>query len=129
MKCCAVAIVVITVLLSCKNKNSMPADVLPPEKMQKVFWDVLRTDAFAFNYIKNDTTKIPEAELVKLQTQVFAVHKTSKEQFYKSYDFYKTHPDLMQGVLDTIINKYTREKYDSYKAATPVKRDTIKTAE
>jgi hypothetical protein len=46
-----------------------------------------------------------------LLQQVFAVHKVSKETFYESYDFYKAHPALMQPMLDSLINKITRDKY------------------
>jgi Domain of unknown function (DUF4296) len=46
-----------------------------------------------------------------LQQKIFAVHKISKEEFYKSYEFYKTHPNIMQPMLDSLISKATREKY------------------
>jgi hypothetical protein len=78
--------------------------------MQKVMWDVLRADAFAFDFIKRDSTKKPEAENVQLQQQIFLIHKVSKEAFYKSYNFYKVHPDLMQPILDSMINRATRDK-------------------
>jgi hypothetical protein len=126
MKCCAVLISLMLALYSCKSKNDLPGDVMPPEKMQRVLWDVLRTDAYAFNYIKNDSTKKTEAEVAKIETQVFSVHKISKEQFFKSYDFYKTHPDLMQVMLDSLVNKYTREKQEALKPAHPFAKDTLK---
>ena len=104
-------------LFSCGNKNSISSEILKPAKMQTVLWDVLRADAFAFDFIKKDSTKIPEQELVKLQQQIFAVHKVSKEQFYKSYEYYKTHPEIMQPMLDSIINKATRDKFTETKGS------------
>ena len=99
------------ILLSCGNKNAVPSGILKPAKMQTVLWDVLRADAFTFEFITKDSTRKPEAENVKLQQQIFAVHKVSKDEFYKSYEFYKTHPDLMQPMLDSMINKNTRDKF------------------
>ena len=98
-------------LFSCGDKNAVPSGILKPEKMQIVLWDVLRADAFTFNFITKDSAKIPEAENVKLQQQVFAIHKVSKEEFYKSFEYYKAHPNLMQPILDSLVNKATRDKY------------------
>jgi hypothetical protein len=103
-------------LFSCGGKNNFPSGVLKPAKMQLVLFDVLRADAFVFDFVKKDAAKLPEAESAKLQQQIFAVHKVSKEEFYKSYEFYKTHPDLMQPLLDSMISKATRDKYRNTKS-------------
>jgi hypothetical protein len=105
-----IALICTVSLFSCGNKQDLPQGILKPAVMQKVMWDVLRADAFTFDFIKRDSAKRPEAENVKLQQQIFAVHKVSKEDFYKSYNFYKVHPDLMQPILDSMINKATRDK-------------------
>ena len=105
-----IALVCTIFLFSCGNKQAIPPGILKPAVMQKVMWDVLRADAFAFDFIKRDTAKKPEAENVQLQQQVFSVHKVSKEDFYKSYNYYKAHPDLMQPILDSMISKATRDK-------------------
>jgi Domain of unknown function (DUF4296) len=98
-------------LFSCENKNSIPSGILKPKKMEIVLWDILRADVFAFDFIKKDTLKNPELENVILQQKIFAVHKISKEEFYKSYEFYKAHPNIMQPMLDSLISKATRDKY------------------
>ena len=105
-----IALICAVLLSSCGNKQALPPGILKPAVMQKVMWDVLRADAFTFDFIKRDSAKRPEAENVKLQQQVFAIHKVSKEDFYKSYNYYKAHPDLMQPILDSMINKATRDK-------------------
>ena len=92
--------------------------------MQNVLWDVLRADAFTYDFVKKDSTKKPEQELAKLQQQIFAIHKISKEEFYKSYEYYKIHPELMQPILDSMINTKTRDKYTETKAK-PL-HDTLK---
>jgi hypothetical protein len=107
-------LVVLSVFLfSCGNKNEIPSGILKPAKMQLVLWDVLRADNFVFEFVTRDTSKKLQTELAKLQQQIFAVHKISKEEFYKSFDFYKSHPDIMQPVLDSIINIATRNKYQN----------------
>jgi len=97
-------------LFSCRDKNSVPSGILKPAQMEAVLWDVLLADAFTNDFIKKDTTKRPEVENVKLQQQIFATNKTSKEEFYKSFEYYKAHPDLMQPMLDSLMSRKTREK-------------------
>ena len=99
------------ILFSCESKNAVPSGILKPAKMQTVLWDMLRADAFTYEFITKDSAQKPEAENVKLQQQVFTVHKISRDEFYKSYEFYKSHPDLMQTMLDSLINKATRDKF------------------
>ena len=113
-------------LASCGGKNNIPKGVLKQEKMQAVLWDVLRADAFTFQFVTKDSSKKPEAEMAALQQQIFATHKTSREAFYKSYDFYKTHPEIMNTLLDSLINKYTRDKFQNTKGINQAGADTLK---
>jgi Domain of unknown function (DUF4296) len=106
-----IALIGTVFLFSCGGKNDIPSGIIKPAKMQLVLFDILRADAFVFEFAKKDSTKNPEVESVRLQQQIFTVHEVSKDEFYKSYDFYKTHPDLMQPLLDSMINKATRDKY------------------
>ncbi len=119
------AAVFIIITSSCGSKNKIPDNVLPKAKMQVVLWDVLQADAFVFNFVTKDSAKKPEAEVAKLQQQIFAVHKVSKENFYSSYAWYLAHPQIMQPLLDSMTGKYTREKYENTKGGVLVKKDTL----
>lgn len=91
------------------SKPSIPKDVLAPEKMQAVFWDYIKADAFANEFVRRDTSKKLELESAKLQLQVFKQHKISKEQFYKSYEFYLGNKDLMKNLMDTMLVRQKQE--------------------
>ncbi len=103
-------IVVLAVLNSCGKKDEIPEGILKPEKMQVVLWDVIKADAFTTNFIARDSSKNAAAENLKLQQQVFAIHKISKADFYNSYDYYKTHTPLFTKILDSMIKKTDRNK-------------------
>ena len=94
------------VLFSCSNKT--PANILPPDKMQNVLWDVMSADVFTTDFISKDSTKKLPVENVKLQKQIFAMHKTTREQFYDSYKYYEQHPAEMQAMLDTMVVRKKR---------------------
>ena len=103
-------------LLSCNHKNTIPDDLLKKDQMQAVLWDIMRAEVFTNQYIKKDTLKNPVVENAKLQNQIFAIHHISREDFYKSYSYYKEHTDLLQPILDSLTSKNTRDRNKLFKA-------------
>mgnify|MGYP003477589612 FL=1 len=101
----------LVMLPACKNKDTIPEGILKPEKMQVVLWDVIRADAFTADFIKKDSAKNAAAENLKLQQQIFAIHKITKADFYNSYDYYKSNTPLIKNILDSLIKKAERSKY------------------
>jgi hypothetical protein len=97
-------------LLSCTTKSKEPTGILKPDKMQAVLWDVLRAQAFTVEFIKKDTTKNDVEENLKLQQEIFAIHRISKEEFYRSFEYYKTNSGPMKAIMDTIMNRADRIK-------------------
>ena len=96
---------------SCENKNKIPDGILKPDKMQAVLWDVIRADAFTTEFLKNDSKKDPTEENLKLQQQIFAIHKTTKVDFYKSYDYYKSdNTPLFKKMLDSMVAQAERNR-------------------
>lgn len=97
-------------LISCGSKDEIPSIILKPDKMQAVLWDVIKAQAFTDQYIKKDTSKNMEKENLKMQQEIFAIHHVSKEEFYKSYDYYKINTGLLNQMLDSIIVQGERNK-------------------
>ncbi|MEO7522738.1 MAG: DUF4296 domain-containing protein, partial [Ferruginibacter sp.] len=85
-----------TVILffSCGKKKTVPDGILEPEKMQFVFWDYIRADAYSWDFVKKDSSRNDTTENIKLQNRIFDYYKISPEYFYKSYDYYTSHPEL-----------------------------------
>ncbi|HNU89169.1 MAG TPA: DUF4296 domain-containing protein [Ferruginibacter sp.] len=100
----------LALLLSCGNKREQPSGILKPDKMQAVLWDVIRADAFTTEYIKKDSAKNDEEENLKLQQQVFAIHHVSKEDFYKSFDYYKKNSGLMKAIIDSMVSQADKKR-------------------
>ena len=99
----------LVLLTSCGGNNKTPDDILKPEKMQAVLWDVIKADAFTTEFIKKDTTKNAANENLKLQQQIFAIHKVTKDVFYESYDYYKNNSIQFKTLLDSMITKAERD--------------------
>ena len=95
---------------SCNNTNNHPDAVLPPDKMQAVLWDIIRVNAFTSDFIKRDSSKNLVKENAELQKKVFALHRVSRESFYKSLTYYKNDPALFKTMVDSMITRATRDR-------------------
>ncbi len=90
-------------LASCRSADHIPDNVLPQKKMQAILWDMMRADQFLADYVlSRDSTKNRKTESIKLYKQVFAIHHVSKEEFQRSFSFYKSHPALLKVIMDSL---------------------------
>lgn len=110
----------------CGGKQS--TSVLKPEEMKLVMWDMIRADEVASLEGMKDT--IPNNLLthaVARYEQVFAIHHTSKEQFYKSYAYYQENPEEHKVLMDSLSAYGNRIKEVKEKAEN-AKRDSLQKA-
>ena len=95
-------------VLSCKQKSTKSDDVIPPKKMESILLDYINAEAYAKELCKMDSSKNDTIESMRLQTQVFKKHKITRFLFYKNFDYYNNHPELMMGILDSIITHHSK---------------------
>lgn len=100
----------LTVFISCGNKNKIPEGVLTPDKMQAVLWDVIKADAFTGEIVRKDSAKKTADVNLKLQQEIFSIHKITRDDFYKSYDYYKENPGKLKVIMDSMIIQAERNK-------------------
>lgn len=101
------AILLLTIAVtSCMSaENSIPASVLSPQKMQVVMADYIRADVYASEFLKKDSTRSDTMENMLMQQAVFKKNGITREQFYRSYDYYAKHPEYWKPVLDSLQKK------------------------
>jgi hypothetical protein len=97
-------------IISCGGKDKIPEGILKPDKMQALLWDIIKADAFTNDFIKKDSAKNAVEENLKLQQQIFAIHHVSKDDFYKSYEYYKTNTPVLKVMLDSMVVQGERNK-------------------
>ncbi len=115
-----ISILVISFFSACINKNKIPGDVLPQQKMRVVMWDLMRADEFVNNYILKDSTLNSKSESAKLYEQVFQMHRTSQAEFKKSLSFYQSRPDLLKAVTDSFRINEKEAMQSQYNTPKPV---------
>ena len=97
----------IIVIVACGKNGS---SVLPLNDMKVIMWDMFNADSWYTQTAMRDTTgKLSKQNVVWYQ-QIFLQHNITKEQFYKSYSYYESHPDKMKLLIDSVEAYGTRTK-------------------
>jgi len=107
MKVFLISIIVIFIT-GCANNSTKNTAILEKEKMQVVLWDIMQANSFTEHFIVKDTIKNAQVANAQLQQKIFKLHNTSREQFYRSYNYYSSKPELMKTLLDSITAKGER---------------------
>lgn len=111
-------ILILAFLISCST--SIPKDVLPPEQMKIVLWDVLRADELAGYNLTSDSSLNRIQTYTGYYQQILDIHKISRERFNKSMLYYRNHPALFKVVLDSLQNYADRQqKNDTFHTLKP----------
>ena len=111
-------------LSACKSNKK---DILSTDKMEKILWDLTKADAFTQEFIVKDTSADLIKENLKLQQKIFAKNYTDRKTFYKSYDYYLSHDELLKPLLDSIVVKNGRiRENERFKKIIKIDHEQIK---
>lgn len=108
-------------ITGCKSRNSVPHGIIPRDKMQMILWDMIRADEFLTAFVLNkDSSLDKKAESIRLYEQVFRIHHISRDEFQKSFLFYRSHPKVLKVMMDSLYAKQLNppHKQDSSKRVT-----------
>jgi hypothetical protein len=118
------------ILAGCSDKDRVPGNVIPKEKMEKILWDIIQAERFSASFLVKDSTKNVKTETFKLYEQIFRLHKITRDEFVKSYKFYLSRPDIAKVMFDSLsthANRSREELYRNPKAdSTNLKADSAK---
>lgn len=104
MRCFAFLLIPSILLLfsSCSRKDAVPKYLIPQKEMQLVVWDMLQADELAMQNKLADSSLVLKNESFRLYDKVFAIHKISRDQFFKSYRYYQQHPGLYKTLMEGV---------------------------
>jgi hypothetical protein len=102
MKKSFLVIFTIIFFIACSNKNKVPKGILPKDKMEAIIWDMTRTGEFLTNYVFKDSTINKTAKSLEWFDKVYSFHHVTKDEFEKSYEYYKKHPALLKQIVDSL---------------------------
>src|SRR3982750_4800974 len=94
---------------ACKPGDKIiPKDILPVDTMKVIVWDLTQAGAYA-SYLKDTDTSIQKINTAYL-AQTLKLYKLSKEDFFKSFNFYQAHPVLNKELFDSIYAYAQRQR-------------------
>jgi Domain of unknown function (DUF4296) len=93
--------VIAVLILGCK-RTPKDQEILPINTMKLAMWDMMRADEWYTQTTLKDTLYLRKKENIQLYEQVFAIHGTTRKQFYNSYQYYETHPKEFKVLMDSI---------------------------
>ncbi len=106
---------------SCTNKEKLPKNIMDKEKMEVVLWGLMQVDQYLMDFVFNKDTSLDKfEEYTRRYQDVFQIHQTNKEEFSRSFDYYRAHPALIKEVFDSIS---TRKRLEIPDVDQPVKTD------
>jgi len=113
----------LVIFVSCSSKDKTPSNIIQPERMKNIIWDVMRAHALAVEITKKDSSVNERAETKALTQKVFAIHKIKAADFNKSYNWYIKHPDAMSIIFDTL---YAQKQAKEFIPKVSILKDTIR---
>ena len=101
-----IPIVLLCLVSNCRREDKIPAGIFSREKMEAVMWDMMQADQFLTDFVFNRDTSLDRLEgYTSYYQQILDVHKISKEEFKRSFIYYRDRPALMKEVLDSLSSR------------------------
>jgi hypothetical protein len=89
------------ILIGCTNNVFTKTASI--NQMKVIVWDMFCADElFTEKQIRDTTLYKKINERYKIYDAVFAIHNTSKKEFYRDYQYYLEHPDLLKTLMDSV---------------------------
>lgn len=95
-------------LFSCYPGEKVPKEIIRPERMKSLLWDVLRAQTLAQQTALKDSTIDVATETKILSQKVFEIHKTDSAHFNQSYRWYVKHPASLKLIFDSLYAQKQR---------------------
>ncbi|HVW62477.1 MAG TPA: DUF4296 domain-containing protein [Puia sp.] len=115
MRIAAGLLCILLLIAGCSEKDKIPSGVIGKEEMEKILWDMMLADQYAANYIIKDSARVNvKMETLKLYEEVFRLHKVSRDEFRKSYQFYQDRPDITRVMFDSLLARGNRARMENY---------------
>ena len=96
-------------LFSCYSADKAPKNILKPEKMKGILWDVIRAQTLAQQTALKDSNLDVAIETKILTQKVFEIHKTDSAHFAQSYNWYVKHPETFKPIFDSLYVQNQRK--------------------
>lgn len=99
-------IIIIGIFVACKPQPK----ILSIPQLKPIMWDMITADEWIKVRASNDSSVIHHHQNISLYNKIFALHNTSKADYYSSLHFYESNPKLYKILLDSVVSYGIRTK-------------------
>ena len=104
-----VLVILFVCSFSCKHRQVKP-QIIPQDSMKVIIWDLVSADQWNSVLLSTDTSLKHSKNNLLLYQEVFNLHHTTKDEFFKSYQLYEETPDKMKEILDSTAAYGARQR-------------------
>lgn len=98
-------IILCALIYSCRP--GIPKEIIQPDKLEKVLFDIHLVDGYIGTLMNKDTAKIVASSYYKGIYKKFGIDSALLS---KSMDYYYSHPDVLDGIYGKVATELTNEK-------------------
>ena len=92
-------------IAGCQSK--IPGNIIPPDKMGAILYDIHVTDAYITTLASQDSAKKVSATYYK---GIYRKFDTDSARYTQSMNFYAEHPDLLSKIYETVTASLKKSK-------------------
>lgn len=111
---CACLALLLLAVTSCSRSGRVPSDVIGREEMGNILFDIGVAEGYVETYVYKDSLKNRDSLLRSELDKVLSIHHVSREEFLRSYGFYKSRPSIFKVMVDSLQARSQREQYKIY---------------
>jgi hypothetical protein len=102
---------------ACSDRTGVPNNIIPPDSMQNIMYDVIMAGEYSSQYINKDSLKKDKIKAnQELLADIFKIHHITREKFKESLRFYESRPDLNKKIFDSLAAYANRHRAEIYKS-------------
>lgn len=96
--------------LACSRSREVPPGIIQREAMGRILYDIGLAEGAVETEYYRDSSRNRDSLLRAQLDRVMAVHGTNRDDFRRSYDFYKRNPHILKEVVDTLQSRAQRNQ-------------------
>jgi hypothetical protein len=113
MKRGLVFVLIMSACIACSSGDKIPKNILPVNKMKLIIWDLTQAGSYA-SYLKDKDTSIKHLNTMYM-AEVLKMYNITKEDFFKSFQYYQSDPSLNKVLFDSVSAYAQRQRAEVYK--------------
>ena len=91
------------------NFSSKGKPVVEFPVMQKVVWELMKSDDYYIRISLSDSTLKGKHKNIEMYEQIFQLNKITAKDFYATIEYYEKHPILFKELMDSVTSLSKKE--------------------